>query len=89
MVGQTDGRRECWRATVGRLKLGPPSLQLLLGVASCRGFIDCSVDFLAEGLDRVHRGAPFSWEEEEGIIEIASALLGESRTVGLRVSSGQ
>jgi hypothetical protein len=63
-------------------------LQFLLGVASCRGFIDRIVDFLTEGIDRVHGGAPFSREEEKGIIEIAPALLGESRAVGLRVIDG-
>jgi hypothetical protein len=64
-------------------------LQLLLGIASCRGFIDRIVDFLTEGINRVHRGAPFFREEEERIIEIAPAFLGVYRAIGLRVSDGK
>ena len=89
MVGQADGHGEGRRAAVGRFKLGPPPVQFLLGVASCRGFIDCIVDFLTERIDCVHRSASFSREKEEGIIEIAPALLGESRAVGLCVSDGE
>ena len=89
MFGQTNGHRKSRRAAVGRFEFGPPSSQFFLGVASCRGFIDRVIDLLAEGIDGIHRRAPLSWEEEKGIVEVASALLGESGAVGLCVTEGE
>ena len=89
MVGQADSDREGRRAAIGCFKLDPPPLQFILRVTSSRGLIDCIVDLLTEGLDRVHRSALLFRKKEEGVIEVAPALFGESRAIGLRVSGGE